>query len=153
MASNDEVVQVEYVYDEKKDLPMQEGSIFSEPYYKDNSDSNDGEPPSNANLSDNKSSKRSKPKRQKSRYDEDNYALPDSDSDGGVRSTKVDDKITKLEEKFTVQGRQIVTWRILSIVLIILLSVVLGANYYLDAKTAETSGKNWHNITNVIDIM
>ena len=51
MASKDEAVQSEYVYDEKKDLPMKEGSIFSEPYYKDNSDSNDGEPPSNANLS------------------------------------------------------------------------------------------------------
>ena len=63
MASNDEEVQVEYVYDEKKDLPMQENSIFSEPYYKDNSDSNDEKPLSNTNLSDSKGSKRSKPKR------------------------------------------------------------------------------------------
>ena len=63
MASNEEVVQVEYVYNENKDLTMQESSIFSEPYYKDNSDSNDEKPLSNTNLSDSNGSKRSKPKR------------------------------------------------------------------------------------------
>ena len=141
MASKDEVVQVEYVYDENKDLPMQEGSIFTEPYYKDDSDSNDGEPPSNTNLSDNKSSKRSTPKRQKSRYDEDNYALPDPESDGEIRTRKVDEQIRKLEVKVGAQGRQNVTWKSVSIVLISLLLVIVGVNFYLDAKKVETPGK------------
>ena len=141
MASNDEVVQVEYVYDENKDLPVQEGSIFTEPYYKDDSDGNDGEPPSNTNLSDNKSSKRSTTKRQKSRYDEDNYALPDPESDGEIRIREVDEKMGKLEAKVRAQGRQNVTWKLVSIVLISLLLVIVGVNFYLDAKKVETPGK------------
>ena len=135
MYSNDEVIQCEYVYDDTKNLPQQKSRTFSEPYNKDNSNSNDRDPPAN------KSSKRTKPKRRNSRYDEDNYALPDSESDGEVRIRKVDGKIRKIEDKMIIQGRQIFIWRLTSIVVIILLSGILAANLYLKFETMETTGK------------
>ena len=138
MSSND---KVEYVYNEKKDLPLQEDRLFSEPYYKDSSDSNDGDPPPNTNLSDNENSKRSKPKRQKSRYDEDNYALPDPEPEGEVKLRKVDDQFGKLEEKLRAQGRQIGTLRVVSISLFIILSVIVAANLYMNIKTGDITGK------------
>ena len=141
MYSNDQVIQCEYVYDDTKNLPQQKSRTFSEPYNKDSSNGNDRETPVNKNLSDNKSSKRIKPKRRNSRYDEDNYALPDSESDGEVRIRKVDGKIRKIEDKMVVQGRQIFIWRIMSIVVIILLSGILAANLYLKFETMETTGK------------
>ena len=141
MYSNDEVIQCEYVYDDTKNLPQQKSRTFSEPYNKDNSNSNDREPPANKNLSDNKSSKRTKPKRRNSRYDEDNYALPDSESDGEVRIRKVDEKIRKIEDKMIVQGRQIFIWRLTSIAVILLLSGILAANLYLKFETMDTTGK------------
>ena len=137
MSSND---KVEYVYNEKKDLPLQEDRLFSEPYYKDSSDSNDRNPPSNTNLSDNENSKRSKPKRQKSRYDEDNYALPDSEPEGEVKLKKVDDQFTKLDEKLRAQGRQIATLRVVSISLFIILSVIVAANLYMNLNTGDITG-------------
>ena len=141
MYSNDEVIQCEYVYDDTKNLPQQKSRTFSEPYNKDNSNSNDRDPPENKNLSDNKSSKRTKPKRRNSRYDEDNYALPDSESDGEVRIRKVDGKIRKIEDKMVLQGRQIFIWKLTSIVVIILLSGILAANLYLKFETMDTTGK------------
>ena len=141
MYSNDQVIQCEYVYDETKNLPQQKSRTFSEPYNKDNSNSNDRDPPENKNLSDNKSSKRTKPKRRNSRYDEDNYALPDSESDGEVRIRKVDGKIRKIEDKMIVQGRQIFIWRLTSIAVILLLSGILAANLYLKFEAMETTGK------------
>ena len=141
MYSNDEVIQCEYVYDDTKNLPQQNSRTFSEPYNKDNSNSNDRDPPENKNLSDNKSSKRTKPKRRNSRYDEDNYALPDSESDGEVRIRKVDGKIRKIEDKMVLQGRQIFIWRLTSIAVILLLSGILAANLYLKFEAMETTGK------------
>ena len=142
MYSNDEVIQCEYVYDDTKNLPQQKSRTFSEPYNKDNSNSNDRDPPENKNLSDNKSSKRTKPKRRNSRYDEDNYALPDSESDGEVRVRKVDGKIRKIEDNVIVQGRKIFIWRITSFAVILLLSGVLAANLYLKFEAMETTGNN-----------
>ena len=141
MYFNDEVIQCEYVYDDTKNLPQQNSRKFSEPCNKDNSNSNDRDPPANKNLSDNKSSKRTKSKHRNSRYDEDNYALPDSESDGEVRVRKVDGKIRKIEDKMIIQGRQIFIWRLTSIVVIILLSGILAANLYLKFETMETTGK------------
>ena len=141
MYFNDEVIECKYVYDETKKSPQPNSRKFSEPYNKDNSNGNDRDPTANKNLSDNKRSKRTKPKRQNSRYDEDNYALPDSESDGEVRIRKVDGKIRKIEDKMIIQGRQIFIWRLTSIVVIILLSGILAANLYLKFETMETTGK------------
>ena len=142
MYSNDEVIQCEYVlYDDEKDLPQEKSLNFSKSYEKDNSDSNDGDPPANKQFSDIKSSKRSKPKCRQSRYDEDNYALPDPESDGEVRSRKVDEQLKKIEEKIIAQGKQIFIWRLTSIVVIMLLSVIVASNLSLNVKTMKTTGK------------
>ena len=141
MASTDEVIPLEYVYDEKKDSRVRGDNIFSEPYYKDDSDSNDGDPQSNTNLPSNQRSKRSKPNRRKSQYDEDNYALPDCESDGEGRSMKVVEQIRKVEEKVRAQGKHILIWRVTFIVLIILLLVMVVTNFSLDFKTVDMRGK------------
>ena len=143
MYSNEEVIQCEYVlYDDVNDLPQEKSHISSKPYNNDNSDSNDGDAQANKINSDIKISKRSKPKCRQSRYDEDNYALPDSESDGEVRIRKVDGKIRKIEDKMIVQGRQIFIWRLTSIAVIILLSGILAANLYLKFEAMETTGNN-----------
>ena len=141
MASTDKVIPLEYVYDEKKDSRVRGDNIFSEPYYKDDSDSNDGDPQSNTNLPSNQRSKRSKPNRRKSQYDEDNYALPDCESDGEGRSMKVVEEIRKVEEKVRAQGNHILIWRVTFIVLIMLLLVMVVTNFSLDFKTVDMRGK------------
>ena len=141
MYFNDEVIQCEYVYDETKNSPQQNARKFSDPCNKDNSNSNDRDPTENKNLSDNKRSKRTKPKRQNSRYDEDNYALPDPESDEEVRRRKVDEQFKKVEDKMIALGRQLFIWRLTSIVVMVLLSVIVASNLSLNVKTMKTTGE------------
>ena len=102
MYSNEEVIQCEYVlYDDVNDLPQEKSHISSKPYNNDNSDSSDGDAQANKKKSDIKISKRSKPKCRQSRYDEDNYALPDPESDEEARSRKVDEQFKKVEDLYS----------------------------------------------------
>ena len=142
MYSNEEVIQCEYVlYDDVNDLPQEKSHISSKPYNNDNSDSNDGDAQANKKNSDIKISKRSKPKCRQSRYDEDNYALPDPESDEEARSRKVDEQFKKVEDKMIALGRQLFIWRLTSIVVLILLSVIVASNLSLNVKTMKTTGK------------
>ena len=142
MYSNEEVIQCEYVlYDDVNDLPQEKSHISSKPYNNDNSDSNDGDAQANKVNSDIKISKRSKPKCRQSRYDEDNYALPDPESDEEARSRKVDEQFKKVEDKMIALGRQLFIWRLTSIVVLILLSVIVASNLSLNVKTMKTTGK------------
>ena len=142
MYSNEEVIQCEYVlYDDVNDLPQEKSHISSKPYNNDNSDSNDGDAQANKKNSDIKISKRSKPKCRQSRYDEDNYALPDPESDEEARSRKVDEQFKKVEDKIIALGRQLFIWRLTSIVVLILLSVIVASNLSLNVKTMKTTGK------------
>ena len=142
MYSNEEVIQCEYVlYDDVNDLPQEKSHISSKPYNNDNSDSNDGDAQANKINSDIKISKRSKPKCRQSRYDEDNYALPDPESDEEARNRKVDEQFKKVEDKMIALGRQLFIWRLTSIVVLILLSVIVASNLSLNVKTMKTTGK------------
>ena len=142
MYSNEEVIQCEYVlYDDVNDLPQEKSHISSKPYNNDNSDSNDGDAQANKKNSDIKISKRSKPKCRQSRYDEDNYALPDPESDEEARSRKVDEQFKKVEDKMIALGRQLFIWRLTSIVVLILLSAIVASNLSLNVKTMKTTGK------------
>ena len=142
MYSNEEVIQCEYVlYDDVKDLPQEKSRTSSESHNNDNSDSNDGDAQANKKISDIKISKRSKQKCRQSRYDEDNYALPDPESDEEVRSRKVDEQFKKVEDKMIALGRQLFIWRLTSIVVMMLLSVVVASNLFLNIKTMKTTGK------------
>ena len=142
MYSNEEVIQCEYVlYDDVNDLPQEKSHISSKPYNNDNSDSNDGDAQANKVNSDIKISKRSKPKCRQSRYDEDNYALPDPESDEEARNRKVDEQFKKVEDKMIALGRQLFIWRLTSIVVLILLSVIVASNLSLNVKTMKTTGK------------
>ena len=142
MYSNEEVIQCEYVlYDDVNDLPQEKSHISSKPYNNDNSDSNDGDAQANKKNSDIKISKRSKPKCRQSRYDEDNYALPDPESDEEARNRKVDEQFKKVEDKIIALGRQLFIWRLTSIVVLILLSVIVASNLSLNVKTMKTTGE------------
>ena len=142
MYSNEEVIQCEYVlYDDVTDLPQEKNRISSEPYNNDNSDSDDGDVLANQKISDIKISKRSKQKCRQSRYDEDNYALPDPESDEEVRRRKVDEQFKKVEDKMIALGRQLFIWRLTSIVVMVLLSVIVGSNLSLNIKTMKTTGE------------
>ena len=142
MYSNEEVIQCEYVlYDDVNDLPQEKSHISSKPYNNDNSDSNDGDAQANKKNSDIKISKRSKPKCRQSRYDEDNYALPDPESDEKARNRKVDEQFKKVEDKIIALGRQLFIWRLTSIVVLILLSAIVASNLSLNVKTMKTTGK------------
>ena len=142
MYSNEEVIQCEYVlYDDVNDLPQEKSRVSSESYNNDNSDSNDGDAQANKINSDIKISKRSKPKCRQSRYDEDNYALPDPESDEKARNRKVDEQFKKVEDKIIALGRQLFIWRLTSIVVLILLSVIVASNLSLNVKTMKTTGK------------
>ena len=142
MYSNEEVIQCEYVlYDDVTDLPQEKNRISSEPYNNDNSDSDDGDVQANQKISDIKISKRSKQKCRQSRYDEDNYALPDPESDEEVRRRKVDEQFKKVEDKMIALGRQLFIWRLTSIVVMVLLSVIVASNLSLNVKTMKTTGE------------
>ena len=142
MYSNEEVIQCEYVlYDDVTDLPQEKGRISSEPHNNDNSDSDDGNVQANQKISDIKISKRSKQKCRQSRYDEDNYALPDPESDEEVRRRKVDEQFKKVEDKMIALERQLFIWRLTSIVVMVLLSVIVASNLSLNVKTMKTTGE------------
>ena len=142
MYSNEEVIQCEYVlYDDVNDLPQEKGRSSSEPYNNDISDSSDGDAQANKKNSDIKISKRSKPKCRQSRYDEDNYALPDPESDEEARNRKVDEQFKKVEDKMIALGRQLFIWRLTSIVVLMLLSVIVASNLSLNVKTMKTTGE------------
>ena len=142
MYSNEEVIQCEYVlYDDVTDLPQEKNRISSEPYNNDNSDSDNGDVQANQKISDIKISKRSKQKCRQSRYDEDNYALPDPESDEEVRRRKVDEQFKKVEDKMIALGRQLFIWRLTSIVVMVLLSVIVASNLSLNVKTMKTTGE------------
>ena len=142
MYSNEEVIQCEYVlYDDVTDLPQEKNRISSEPYNNDNSDNDDGDVQANQKISDIKISKRSKQKCRQSRYDEDNYALPDPESDEEVRRRKVDEQFKKVEDKMIALGRQLFIWRLTSIVVMVLLSVIVASNLSLNVKTMKTTGE------------
>ena len=142
MYSNEEVIQCEYVlYDDVTDLPQEKRRISSESDINDNSDSDDGDVQANQKISDIKISKRSKQKCRQSRYDEDNYALPDPESDEEVRRRKVDEQFKKVEDKMIALGRQLFIWRLTSIVVMVLLSVIVASNLSLNIKTMKTTGE------------
>lgn len=142
MYSNEEVIQCEYVlYDDVTDLPQEKNRISSESYNNDNSDSDDGDVQANQKISDVKISKRSKQKCRQSRYDEDNYALPDPESDEEVRRRKVDEQFKKLEDKMIALGEQLFIWRLTSIIMMVLLSVIVASNLSLNVKTMKTTGE------------
>ena len=114
---NDEaVMKCEYVYDQDKDSDKQNDNIFSDPYSNESSDKDDGNPSAKSISNDMKTSKTSKKKKRHSQYDEDNYALPDPESDDEV-------KIRKLESNAKANEKQVLAWRATSFLLIGLLFI------------------------------
>ena len=132
---NDEVVvKCEYVYDQDKDVDQQTDNIFSDPYSDESSDNDHGNPPAKTISSDIKTSKTSKKKKRRSHYDEDNYALPDPETDDQV-------KMRKLESKLKANEKQVRAWRATSFLLIGLLFISATCIAYLSFEIVNMNGK------------
>ena len=138
MAENqkDDAIECEYVYQESKDVPHQEELIFEDPYEDDSSDNDDAGAPSVAtpSASNEKSRRPAKTRRQRSRYDEDMYALPHPESEEEIR-------VRKQEEKMRAQEKLIFATRVTAAVLVCMLLVSVTANIYCLIKTVNERGK------------
>ena len=128
------VVKCEYVYDQGKEVDKQNDKTFSDPYSDESSDKDGGNHPAKTMSSDIKTSKTSKKKKRRSYYDEDNYALPDPETDDDV-------KIRKLESKAKANKKQARNWRATSFVLIGLLFISATCIAYLVFENVKICGK------------
>ena len=138
MAENqqDDAIECEYVYKESKDVPQQEAMVFEDPYEDDSSDNDEAGGSSVATpLSSNEKSRRpAKSRRQRSRYDEEMYALPHPETDEEIR-------VRKLEEKMRAQEKLIFAAKVAATVLICMLLASVTANIYFLIKTVNAKGK------------
>ena len=130
----DEEIHSEYVYDKESNTPDHNDTIFTEPYYKQDSDDSDGRTSVNTDSPDDKRLKTSKTKRRKSLYDENHYALPDMDDDA-----KNEAEIRSLKSKLKAKEKQSFAWKTTSLVAIGILLLSVGANVYLATKIPNTS--------------
>ena len=136
-------VKCEYVYDKNKGVDKQNDNIFSDPYSNESSDKDDGNTSARIISSDMKTSKISKKKKRNSQYDEDNYALPDPESEDEV-------KIRKLETNAKADKKQVLIWRATTFLLIGLLFISAICIAYLAFENANCRGKT---ISNTIEIL
>ena len=138
MAENqqDDAIECEYVYKESKDVPHQEATILGDPYDDESSDNDEAEGPSIAtpSSSNEKSRRPAKTRRQRSRYDEDMYALPHPEGEEEIR-------VRKQEEKMRAQEKLIFAMRVTAAVLVCMLLASVTANIYCLIKTVNERGK------------
>ena len=81
-------IKCEYVYEDDKKLPKPETSIFAGEYDEGNSDEEEKAGQDKPNPNTEERSRPSKMKRRVSRYDENLYALPDSDEESEMIAVK-----------------------------------------------------------------
>ena len=136
-------IKCEYVYDQGKEFVNQNDRTFSSANSEKSSDKDDTNSSAEAVSSDMKTSKTSKKKKRYSQYDEDNYALPDPESDDEV-------KIRKLETNAKADKKQVLIWRATTFLLIGLLFISAICIAYLAFENANCRGKT---ISNTIEIL
>ena len=138
MAENqqDDAIECEYVYKESKDVPQQEATILGDPYDDESSDNDEAVGPSVATptSSNEKSRRPAKTRRQRSRYDEEMYALPHPETDQEIR-------VRKLEEKMRAQEKLIFASKVAATVFLCMLLASVTANIYVLVKTVNAKGK------------
>ena len=116
----DEVIECEYVYDQNKDVDQRESTMFSGEYYKEDDDK-DG------------IQHRQNTKKRTSRYDEEHYALPDSDDEAEL--TYVKSKLKASEAQLVIKEKHRVIWKTAACVsTCILLFSITGIVYLIIEK-------------------
>lgn len=134
----DEDIQCEYVYDQGKSVSQNEASIFTREYSEEDSDKDDNNPKVEVNLATNKSPGKSKLKRRNSRYDENMYALPDSDEEADMIA--VEARLKEKEAQLISQKGQTFAWKTAFIVLIGLFLISVIGNCYLSVEKISAEG-------------
>ena len=123
------------VYDQDTDAIKQNilDTIFSYPYSEERSDIDEETPWQEDIFSSINTFKKSKNKKRRSRYDEDNYLLPDPE-------TADDVKIGTLERNAKANQRQVGVWRAASFLLIGLLLISVTGIAYLFFEKVNAKG-------------
>ena len=138
MAENqeDDGIECEYVYQDSKNAPHQEATIFVNPNEDESPDNEDAEGPSVAkpSSSNEKSRRPAEARTQRSRNDQEMYALqhPETEEEMWIRM---------LEEKMRAQEKLVFATWVTSAVLVCMLLVSATANIYCLIKTVNARGK------------
>ena len=134
----DEDIQCEYVYDQGKSISQNEASIFTREYSEEDSDKDDNNPQVEVNLATDKSPGKSKFKRRSSRYDENMYALPDTDDEADMIA--VNARLKEKEAQLISQKGQTFAWKTAFIVLSCFFLVSVIGNCYLSVEKISSTG-------------
>ena len=135
----DEVIQCEYVYDQNKDVDQQQPSIFTGEYDEEDSDKDDNNRNGEIRTTDAKNPKTTKTKKRNSRYDENMYALPDSDEEAELSSVKL--TLKSREVLLISKEKQLFTWRAVACVSICMLLISIAGNVYVTVEKINSPGK------------
>ena len=133
----EEDIQCEYAYEKDKEMPQREPTIFDGEYSDGDSDNNSSELRVKSIATRNEKSKSSKKKR-KSKYDEDHYALPDSDEESELRSLKL--RLEAKEAKLLLNNRKLRTWKIATFVSIFVMVISVAGIAYLTVEKTNSKG-------------
>ena len=134
----DEDIQCEYVYDQGKSVSQNQASIFDREYSEEDSDKDDNKPQVEIDLATSKKPEKSKLKRRSSRYDENMYALPDSDDEADM--IRVKEQLKTKETQLISQKGQLFAWKTAFIVLICLFLISVIGNCYFTVEKISSKG-------------
>ena len=134
----DEDIQCEYVYDQGKSVSQNEAIIFDREYSEEDSDKDDNNPQVEVNLATDKNPGKSKLKRRSSRYDENMYALPDSDDEADMIAVKA--QLKAKETQLSSKKGQLFAWKTAFIVLICFFLISVIGNCYLTVEKFSSKG-------------
>ena len=137
--TKDEDIQCEYVYDQGKSVSQNEASFFDREYSEEDSDKGGNNPQVDVDLATNKRPEKSKLKRRNSRYDENMYALPDSDEEADMIAVKA--QLKAKDNQLISQKGQLLAWKTAFIVLVCLFLISVIGNCYLTVEKFSSKGK------------
>ena len=134
----EEDIQCEYVYEKEKGQPQNDASIFDGEYSDGDSDKDCSDlrvKPVSTNNEELKSSK----KKRSSKYDEDLYAIPDSDEESEIRALKL--KLETKETQLVLKDKKLRAWKHFSFVSIFVLVISAAGIAYLTVEITNLKGK------------
>ena len=132
-----EDIQCEYAYEKDKEMAEKENTIFDGEYSDGDSDKNGSEVRVKSMATSPEKLKSSKKKR-RSKYDEDNYAMPDSDEESEIRSLKL--RLETKDAQLVLKNKKLRGWKITSFVLILLLVISVAGIGYLTVEKTNSKG-------------
>ena len=140
----DEVIQCEYVYDQKEDVDQQQHSLFTREYSEEDSDKDDTNPQVETRPANDGNPRPPKGKKRNSRYDENMYALPDSDDEAELSNVKL--KLKARDALLVTKEKQLFTWKTVACASIFMLLISSAGIAYMALEKNNSPGKTAHKI-------